>query len=88
MDEVRKLDVVVDSCPTCGGMWLDRGELDKLRSSTQELRQEAAHSSANANDRDHRDNPNRSSHDRDSHGHRTDKKKKKSAFDLLDIFGG
>jgi len=38
MDEVRKLDGIVDSCSRCGGMWLDRGELDKLRSVANELR--------------------------------------------------
>jgi len=25
-------DVVVDKCGTCGGFWLDKGELDKLKS--------------------------------------------------------
>lgn len=24
-------DVVVDKCPLCGGFWLDKGELEKLR---------------------------------------------------------
>lgn len=31
MDEVRKLDVIIDACSKCGGIWLDRGELDKIR---------------------------------------------------------
>ena len=26
------IDVVVDSCPRCGGIWLDGGELDRLLS--------------------------------------------------------
>ena len=31
--ELRRLDrsgVQVDACPTCRGVWLDRGELDKI----------------------------------------------------------
>jgi Zn-finger nucleic acid-binding protein len=31
--ELRRLErsgVHVDACPTCRGMWLDRGELDKI----------------------------------------------------------
>jgi Zn-finger nucleic acid-binding protein len=27
----RNPDVVVDTCPTCRGIWLDAGELDRLR---------------------------------------------------------
>jgi uncharacterized protein len=37
--ELRRLDrsgVQVDACPTCRGVWLDRGELDKI------LQQESA----------------------------------------------
>ncbi|MGC9444614.1 MAG: zf-TFIIB domain-containing protein [Candidatus Methanospirareceae archaeon] len=28
--EVRGPDVVIDVCPTCGGIWLDSGELNRL----------------------------------------------------------
>ena len=30
MQEVRRHDVDIDYCPTCKGVWLDRGELDKV----------------------------------------------------------
>ncbi|MFD2616119.1 TFIIB-type zinc ribbon-containing protein [Terrilactibacillus laevilacticus] len=30
MKEVNKNHVLVDVCPNCKGVWLDRGELDKL----------------------------------------------------------
>jgi Zn-finger nucleic acid-binding protein len=30
MTEVRRNDVALDMCPTCRGVWLDRGELEKL----------------------------------------------------------
>lgn len=28
--EVDRSGVLVDACPTCRGVWLDRGELDKI----------------------------------------------------------
>jgi hypothetical protein len=30
MKEVEKEGVLIDICPSCKGVWLDRGELDKL----------------------------------------------------------
>jgi hypothetical protein len=30
LDPVRASDVEVDVCSGCGGVWLDRGELEKL----------------------------------------------------------
>lgn len=30
MQEVRRYDVDIDFCPSCKGIWLDRGELDKV----------------------------------------------------------
>ncbi len=38
--EVLKEDVLIDVCPSCKGVWLDRGELDKLMSGVREIRQE------------------------------------------------
>lgn len=28
--EVNRYGVLVDVCPSCGGMWLDKGELSKI----------------------------------------------------------
>lgn len=28
--EVERSDVLIDACPSCRGIWLDRGELDKI----------------------------------------------------------
>jgi Zn-finger nucleic acid-binding protein len=28
--ELERADVLIDACPTCRGVWLDRGELDKI----------------------------------------------------------
>jgi hypothetical protein len=30
LSEVVKHGVVIDHCPTCGGVWLDKGELAKI----------------------------------------------------------
>ncbi len=32
MQEVRKHDTDIDYCPSCKGVWLDRGEIDKIAS--------------------------------------------------------
>lgn len=34
--EVEKEGVLIDVCPSCKGIWLDRGELEKLRKEFQE----------------------------------------------------
>ena len=28
--EIERADVFIDACPECRGVWLDRGELDKI----------------------------------------------------------
>ena len=28
--EIERADVLIDACPECRGIWLDRGELDKI----------------------------------------------------------
>lgn len=38
MREVDKDGVVIDICPDCKGVWLDRGELEKLMSGVKEIR--------------------------------------------------
>ncbi|MBP1994055.1 TFIIB-type zinc ribbon-containing protein [Paenibacillus eucommiae] len=40
MREVEKNGVHIDVCPDCKGVWLDRGELDKLMTDVREVRQE------------------------------------------------
>ena len=30
MREVERRGVLIDVCPQCGGVWLDKGELEKL----------------------------------------------------------
>ncbi len=40
MDEVSKSGVQIDVCPRCKGVWLDRGELNRLLESAREYRKE------------------------------------------------
>jgi Zn-finger nucleic acid-binding protein len=40
MREVVKDEVLIDVCPDCKGVWLDRGELDKLMHGVREMQQE------------------------------------------------
>ncbi len=39
MREVEKDGVLIDVCPSCKGVWLDRGELEKLMSEFKQERQ-------------------------------------------------
>jgi Zn-finger nucleic acid-binding protein len=77
--ELRRLDrsgVQVDACPTCRGVWLDRGELDKI------LQQESAgmedfEREIRGSSRDERD---RESNRHGDHGGYGKKKKKRSSI--------
>ncbi|MCL6635375.1 MAG: zf-TFIIB domain-containing protein [Peptococcaceae bacterium] len=40
MDEVPKSGVLIDVCPRCRGVWLDRGELNRLMESVKAYRDE------------------------------------------------
>lgn len=40
MREVEKEGIMIDVCPSCKGVWLDRGELDKLMQNVREVRQD------------------------------------------------
>ncbi|MFD1954983.1 zf-TFIIB domain-containing protein [Paenibacillus thailandensis] len=40
MREVEKNGILIDICPSCKGVWLDRGELDKLMNNVREVRDE------------------------------------------------
>lgn len=40
MREVEKDGILIDVCPSCKGVWLDRGELEKLMSDVREVRQD------------------------------------------------
>ena len=96
MQNVRRSEVELDMCPSCRGVWLDRGELEKLLG---EARQEQA---GQQHDRDrferevsdfHRDPEawrRKHPYDREHGRYRYDDdyhyRKKKKKFDIFDIF--
>jgi Zn-finger nucleic acid-binding protein len=40
LNEITKAGVLVDACPRCLGMWLDRGELEKIGARLREVERE------------------------------------------------
>ena len=72
----EKHGIEIDYCPECRGIWLDRGELDKIVQRAQKDLSD-----------DDDDRSSRWDYDRD---YRQKPKKRKSAMlgDLLEIFGG
>lgn len=79
LKEVEIDGITIDICPQCKGVWLDRGELDKLMNGVREIRPQF--------DEWHRE------HDRHddwehhgwNHGHK--RKKKKNFLDIMgDLF--
>lgn len=93
MREVEKDGILIDICPTCKGVWLDRGELDKLMQGVQEARQDYNqwYYSDDDDDRKRRYPPRQPHYDdkQAGHGHYPHKKKKKSVMDVFgDLFGG
>ncbi|WP_168789817.1 zf-TFIIB domain-containing protein [Paraburkholderia aromaticivorans] len=84
MTERRSIEV--DYCPDCRGVWLDRGELDKL------IAQDAASPDTSAAPRASRESHRERDHSYDSRrgyddhrsGYQT-QKKKRSLFDVFDF---
>lgn len=88
MKEVERDGVLIDVCPNCKGVWLDRGELDKLSSRVKEVR-EPFNNWYDREDERYRERENHQYERYDKHGksYQTHRKKKKSVIDMLgDIF--
>jgi Zn-finger nucleic acid-binding protein len=43
MKQINRFGIELDVCPTSGGIWLDRGELEKLMAMLKEAAQEVEH---------------------------------------------
>jgi uncharacterized protein len=96
MRELEKDGILIDICPSCKGVWLDRGELDKLMQGVKEVRQEYNEWYYGDDSPKHQDSPRTSqppqqqpyysgNHDSHKHtGYPPHKKKKKS---VMDVFG-
>ncbi len=82
MQEVSKTGVLIDVCPTCRGVWLDRGELEKVLSRAREVEQEWE--SARLPERRRRDDD----YDDDDRRYRSDGgyPKKRRWTEIFDIF--
>ncbi|MDP3852083.1 zf-TFIIB domain-containing protein [Phenylobacterium sp.] len=97
MQNVARSGVELDMCPSCRGVWLDRGELEKILEGGREVRQadvQARERFDREIDTFHRDpddwkrshpydgEAKRHRYDDDDYHHR----KKKRGFDIFDIF--
>jgi Zn-finger nucleic acid-binding protein len=85
---VRK-EVEIDYCPTCRGIWLDRGELDKIiERSAQEMQPEISNQYSRGyggHDDDHDDDHENREHDRGYQNQGNNRNRKKRSF-LGDMF--
>ncbi|WP_068779128.1 zf-TFIIB domain-containing protein [Paenibacillus sp. GM2] len=92
MREIEKDGVMIDVCPECKGVWLDRGELEKLMSEVREIRpafnewydhrdQSQQHTNHSANHGHGYGDPYAGKHNQ---GYNNKYRKKKS---VLDVFG-
>jgi len=82
--------VEIDYCPSCRGVWLDRGELDKIIERSNEMAAPAAPQKASRDDsRDDQRDSSRDDQGYSAHGSGSKKKKKSSLFgDILGGLGG
>lgn len=87
MQTVQRAGVEFDMCPRCRGVWLDRGELEKLMTLEREEAQAASAGTRLYSRPDHYSDHKRHDDDDDHrrrsgpYGHH-----KKKRFDLFDIF--
>ena len=78
--EVERTGVLIDACPSCRGVWLDRGELDKI------LVAERRYAAADPDEDFLREVEGRKpTPQRPEQGHRDDRKHKRKSF-LEDLF--
>ena len=93
MQAVQRSGVEFDMCPTCRGIWLDRGELEKLMGMAREPEQDAPrpqqYSAPPPRDDyrrdDHKRHDDRRHYDDDDYKRRYGYKKKRG-LDIFDIF--
>lgn len=85
LNEIAKAGVLVDLCDTCHGMWLDRGELEKIARRLRELEGEAADSAHGRDERPRDERRPAWRPDEDDDDRRPPKKKRwTEMFDIFD----
>ena len=84
--------VVIDICPNCGGIWLDKGEIEKLTVAEERYYDSGRSRRANGDDDDDHDDDDR---DRRESGHEQQgghgqQRRRRGGFlgNILDSFGG
>ncbi len=92
----EKKGVEIDYCPECRGIWLDRGELEKLIEKEETYNRE--HYEYKRENKEYRDNKYEQKYSERNHYHDDDyyknnqypRKRKKESFmgEIFDIFGG
>jgi Zn-finger nucleic acid-binding protein len=83
MQEVRRNEVQIDVCPKCRGVWLDRGELEKLLHSAREVEADYERERESWTRQPPAYQP---QHYPAGYGHHGHYKRKKKFSDLFDIF--
>ncbi len=83
MRQTQKYGITIDWCPTCGGVWLDKGELEKM---IELAKQESVATNSNAPFQDEDDNDNDYRHGQSQHHHKRKKRFENPLEDLFDIF--
>jgi Zn-finger nucleic acid-binding protein len=83
MQSLTRSDVEFDMCPTCRGVWLDRGELEKIVENAR-----ASAGAAVAMSPSHERRPANDEREYDERGERGDdaRRRRKRGFDIFDIF--
>jgi len=90
MNEVIKTGINIDVCPKCMGVWLDKGELDKI---IERSKEEESYNSSNRYTRegdsyrrgDHHDHDDHNEHDREKYYDNKGYPRKRKGF-LGDLF--
>jgi Zn-finger nucleic acid-binding protein len=84
MQEVRRNEVEIDVCPKCRGVWLDRGELEKLLHSAREIEADYEHERESWMRQPSGYQPQHHPSGYEHHGHHKRKKKFSGLFDIFD----
>lgn len=95
MRQIQRFGIELDICPASGGVWLDKGELEKLMALIKEAAEEESQMFRSRSDREERyDKPHHHSDehhkpyykDRDDYHYKGKHKKKGALHQMMEIF--
>ena len=97
MSEVKRNDVAFDMCPSCRGVWLDRGELEKIIAGVQSEQSQGGAQFAQQPDTYRQQPPQQQQRPQQGYGERGEngergeygqdgRRRRRGGFDLFDIF--